>query len=112
MNASTSAGDGGRPVMSRLTRRMSVSRDASGEGRMLSFSRRARTNASIGFRTDASPLTRGTSGRTGLMNDQCVPPEAGAVAPLFAEELTVKAAKHARNAKNLTRFAESIAGIQ
>ena len=48
-NASTSAGAGGRPVRSRLTRRASVRRSASGAGCKPAASSRARMKWSIGI---------------------------------------------------------------
>ncbi len=44
---------GGKPIRSRLKRRNSVTRSASGAGVSPSFSSRASTNASIGLRTQA-----------------------------------------------------------
>ena len=69
--ASTTAGSGGRPVMSSASRRASTRRSASAAGVSPSASSRARTNRSIGFRTHVSFLTAGGSGRWGGMNDQC-----------------------------------------
>ncbi|PYQ46684.1 MAG: hypothetical protein DMF78_25830 [Acidobacteria bacterium] len=64
--ASISAGEGGRPVRSRVTRRRIVSRVASGDGARPSASRRASTNASMGVLTQSPRFTAGTSGRTGF----------------------------------------------
>ena len=62
MKASTSAGVGGRPVRSKVTRRMSVARSASGEGESPSASRRARMKASMGLRIQAEFFTAGRGG--------------------------------------------------
>ena len=54
-----------------MTRRSSVSREASGEGVSPSRSRRARMKLSIGLRGQAVFCTFGSGGRSGGMNDQC-----------------------------------------
>src|SRR5258706_14357241 len=62
---------GGRPVRSRLTRRMRVTRSASGEGLRRPFARRARMKASMEFAKVDLRFTRsGTRGREGATNDQ------------------------------------------
>ena len=63
--ASTSAGVGGRPVRSSVTRRISVVRSASGDGVSPSASSRARTKRSIGFRGQPASRTVGGAGRRG-----------------------------------------------
>ena len=62
---------GGRPIRSRLARRSSVARSASGEGFKLARSSRSRTNASTGLRTQSGRLVRGAAGRTGGTKAQC-----------------------------------------
>src|SRR5262245_24579658 len=62
---------GGRPIRSRLNRRKSVTRSASGCGVRPSFSRRARMNLSIGVLIQLLLLTSGGAGRSGLTNAQC-----------------------------------------
>src|SRR5215471_10907180 len=62
---------GGSPIRSRLKRRSSVTRSASGEGVSPSFSRRARMNLSIGVLTHPVFLTSGGAGRSGFTNAQC-----------------------------------------
>ena len=57
-------GVGGRPVRSRLTRRISVPRSASGEGLIPSCSRRARMKWSIALRGQTVRVTTGKGGRT------------------------------------------------
>ncbi len=69
--ASTSSGFGGSPIRSRLSRRASVRRSASGAGFRPRFSSSASTKASIGLRTHALSLTSGTAGRVGGISDQC-----------------------------------------
>ena len=65
-NASTSAGSGGRPVRSRLSRRASVRRSASGAGFKPVCFQLGEDEASIGLRTQASFLhRRAASGRIG-----------------------------------------------
>ena len=59
-------------MRSRLKRRRRVMRSASGDVATPSFSSRARTNASIGFRTQAFPTTSGGFGRCGGMKAQCL----------------------------------------
>src|SRR5262249_209204 len=56
---------------SRLKRRSSVTRPASGCGVKPSFSNRARMNRSIGVLTQLPFLTCGKAGRAGAMNAQC-----------------------------------------
>ena len=56
-------------MRSRLSRRSSVTRSASGDGRRPSFSRRARTKRSMGWR--AATLGRAAGGRTGGTKAQC-----------------------------------------
>src|SRR5215471_1018223 len=62
---------GGRPIRSRLKRRSSVTRSASGEGVKPSSSKRERMNRSIGVLTQAVFLTSGGAGRSGFTNAQC-----------------------------------------
>jgi hypothetical protein len=61
----------GNPIRSKLTRRISVTRSASAAGARPSFSSRASTNRSIGFRTHFSSFTAGNAGRTGFTYAQC-----------------------------------------
>ena len=68
--ASTSAGVGGRPVRSSVTRRMSVALSASFDGCRPSFSSRSRMKASIGLRSHAAPSVFGTGGRCGGVKAQ------------------------------------------
>jgi len=56
-----SPGEGGSPIRSKLSRRMSVARSASGDGARFCFSRRARMNASIGVRTQPLSLATGSA---------------------------------------------------
>jgi hypothetical protein len=63
-------GVGGSPVRSRLRRRASVRRSASGAGVRPFSSSFASTKRSIGVRTHAPSFTAGGSGRFGAMNDQ------------------------------------------
>jgi hypothetical protein len=70
-NATTSSGVGGRPVRSNVTRRISVSRDASDDGLSPFSSSRLRMNASIGLRTQAGCATVGASGFCGAVKAQC-----------------------------------------
>jgi len=69
-NASVSAGVGGRPVRSKVTRRRSVRRSAGGAGSIPAFSSAASTNASIGVRTQSPRETAGGSGRAIGRSDQ------------------------------------------
>src|SRR2546430_915780 len=62
MNFVTSSGVGGRPIRSKLKRRMSVRRSASGESRNLSCSSLARMNRSIGLRARFESLGDGIAG--------------------------------------------------
>ncbi len=55
---------GGRPWRSKVRRRISVRRSASGRGRRPSASSRARMNASTGVRTQSGSRTAGTGGRS------------------------------------------------
>ena len=66
-----SSGVGGKPVRSKVSRRRSVARSASGAAAARCASRPARMNASIGFRTQDAFLTSGTAGRSGGRNAQC-----------------------------------------
>ena len=54
-----------------LTRRISLSREASGEGRSPSLFRRASTKRSIGFRGQPLSFTSGTGAPSTGINDQC-----------------------------------------
>ena len=70
--ASTSAGVGGRPVRSSVTRRISVRWSASGEGASPSSSSRARMKRSIGFLRPGGVLRLAAAGESwGGMNAQC-----------------------------------------
>ena len=71
-NFSTSAMVGGKPVKSRLKRRISCVLAASGEGASPCCSSFANTKLSIGFFTHALFLTSGMAERTGATNDQCL----------------------------------------
>ena len=71
-NASTSSGVGGRPIRSRVSRRISVVRSAGGDGARPSVSSRASTNRSIGFLTQAASRTGGAAGRRTGSNAQCL----------------------------------------
>ena len=69
-NASTSSGVGGRPVRSKVTRRIRVRRSASGEGRIPCSSSPRRTNGSIRFRDHAGSETAGRGRSAAGRNDQ------------------------------------------
>src|ERR1051326_9566427 len=60
------------PVRSRETRRIKVARSAQGAGASFSFSRRARTKASMGLRGQDLSRTEGNAARFGGRNAQCV----------------------------------------
>src|SRR5439155_9256620 len=62
---------GGRPMRSKLSRRISVTRSASAEGVSFSASNFARTNRSMGFRGQLRFFTAGTAGRTAGLKAQC-----------------------------------------
>ncbi len=62
---------GGRPVRSSVTRRSSVSRAASDEGRQPRRSTAASTKRSISLRAQPLVFTAGGAGFFGGMNDQC-----------------------------------------
>ena len=61
--ASTSSGVGGRPIRSRVSRRIKVTRSASGDGSICSSSSRARRKRRSGCRTQSAFLTGGKVGR-------------------------------------------------
>src|SRR5260370_33477959 len=67
---------GGRPIRSSVTRRMSVSLEAGGEGFSPSLSKRARTKASIGLSAQPFNLVTGSFGATGFTYAQCFGGEA------------------------------------
>src|SRR4051794_39123275 len=63
---------GGKPIKSRLTRRINVTRSASGDGLIFSFSSRAKIKLSIGLRAQFFCFTDGTGTFFGGgTNDQC-----------------------------------------
>src|SRR3954447_17028590 len=64
-NASTSAGVGGRPVRSKVTRRIKAPLGAEGLGASPSVSRRDVMKLSIGFLAESACLTAGTAGTFG-----------------------------------------------
>ena len=70
-NRSTAPGDGGNPVRSRHTRRMSVRRSASREGSSPLASIRASVKKSIGLLGQARRCTLGKPGRLGATKAQC-----------------------------------------
>ena len=69
-NRLISSGVGGRPRRSRLKRRKSTGRSASGDGFSPSFRRRSRIHASMPFRGHAPDATRGIGLACGLINAQ------------------------------------------
>ena len=70
MKESTSSGVGGSPVRSIESRLMRTARSASGEGDIPSASSLESTKRSMGFRTQPSPSTAGTGGRSGATKAQ------------------------------------------
>ena len=70
-NASTSAGVGGSPVRSKVSRRMSVRRSAGAAGLRLFASSFARINRSTGVMHHVPFFTAGNAGRRTGWNDQC-----------------------------------------
>jgi hypothetical protein len=68
--ASTSSGVGVTPMSSKLARRMSVRRSASGENVSPFASSFSSRNASTGVRTSSGLSTTGTAGRGGVRNAQ------------------------------------------
>ena len=80
----TSSGVGGRPIKSKLNRRISVRRSASGESVSFSACNRARMKASMGLRREVFAPTEGTAGRVTGLSDQCnsfALPSSGQFAP-------------------------------
>src|SRR5579871_1303736 len=70
MNSSHSAGKGGSPVKSSVTRRNRVARSAGGAGWRPSFSSRANINASTSVWTHEASRTAGRGGQVGLWKAQ------------------------------------------
>src|SRR5205814_7430364 len=79
--ASISAGVGGRPVRSKVARRISVRRSAGGAGVNRFASSFARMKRSIGILHQAAFFTFGSAGRFTGWNDQCFVAVRGAGSP-------------------------------